>query len=675
MKRRPSTRRVLEPVVGVCAGRPAREGVRRVPVMSLAVTLVHKAFAAFGLRVMRAEACQPLRCDVRFAADDRPRGLRTDHRHRCRSEHGAVGAEGLRRVSGRVRCISSSPRPLARPSCAAFASTRGSVEIHQTAITRPGRTSVRMTGATTGSTGAHVLGDDGTRGERGRRCPQPRWTCSLRPGGRLGPCPAQARPRRARGRRPRRRDGAAQPCRGAGHRNAGLRDRAKRKPHVRRPAWECSANAGLCSTTSPRWRPAARDGRLRIGDVIFVRDGSALIERQPMGLAPVRLTIVQTHPVQYNAPWFRHIAGELSGDRADRRLCGPAASRPAGRGLRSAVRVGHAAARRLRVASGARGHGWRRLRDRPFSRPRRSGHRRGGRGHAAGRRPRARLALRDVCAGVAVGAASRCADPVSRRHAQRRPVPPAGGALAWHVRTRAFLSLYSGYLSVGRLSREYLESHGVAPTRIFASPHAVDNDGFAASAEPYFSAPAARRRGPPAAAAPDDFVVLFAGKIEARKRPLDAVRAVASLGPNAVLAVAGWGDLEDRMRRRSRTAWRPHRVARVRQPEHDGPRLRRRGLPRAAERARIVGTGRQRSDGDGSSGGGGGPRRLRARSDRAGRNRRNLPAPATWTTLARRCGACAIAARARPWPPRAARASPATTSTRRRPDSWRRVSR
>src|SRR4026207_1423497 len=24
--------------------------------------------------------------------------------------------------------------------------------------------------------------------------------------------------------------------------------------------------------------------------------------------APVRLTVVQTHPVQYNAPWFRHLA-------------------------------------------------------------------------------------------------------------------------------------------------------------------------------------------------------------------------------------------------------------------------------------------------------------------------------------------------------------------------------
>ena len=119
---------------------------------------------------------------------------------------------------------------------------------------------------------------------------------------------------------------------------------------------------------------------------------------------------------------------------------------------------------------------------------------------------------------------------------------------AWHVRTRAFLSLYSGYLSVGCLSREFLERHGVAPTRIYASPHAVDNDGFAASAEPYLSGAGRAAARAACGGEPDDFIVLFAGKIEARKRPLDAVRAVASLGPNAVLAVAGCGDPELAMR-------------------------------------------------------------------------------------------------------------------------------
>ena len=37
--------------------------------------------------------------------------------------------------------------------------------------------------------------------------------------------------------------------------------------------------------------------------------------------------------------------------------------------------------------------------------------------------------------------------------------------------------------------------------------------------------------------------MLFAGKLETRKRPLDAVRAVASLGPDALLALAGSGPL------------------------------------------------------------------------------------------------------------------------------------
>jgi FkbM family methyltransferase len=51
------------------------------------------------------------------------------------------------------------PQPACRPALLAFASTRGSTEIHTTAVTGPGRTSVRMTGATVGSTGARILHD------------------------------------------------------------------------------------------------------------------------------------------------------------------------------------------------------------------------------------------------------------------------------------------------------------------------------------------------------------------------------------------------------------------------------------------------------------------------------------------------------------------------------------
>ena len=263
--------------------------------------------------------------------------------------------------------------------------------------------------------------------------------------------------------------------------------------------------------------------------------------------APVRLTIVQTHPVQYNAPWFRHIAANCP----EIELTVVYAARPRpdqqGAGFDRAVRVGHAAARRLRVAAGSRGPGRRRLRDGPFPRPRRAGNRRGGRGHA----PDVVLVpgWHSVTCVRAMLSARRRGVPVLYRGDTHNGTVPAGWRrAAWHVKTRAFLSLYSGYLSVGRLSRAYLESHGVAPTRIYASPHAVDNDGFAASAEPYLTGAGRAEARAACGGGPDDFVVLFAGKIEARKRPLDAVRAVASLGPNAVLAVAGWGDLEDEMR-------------------------------------------------------------------------------------------------------------------------------
>src|SRR5262249_59732707 len=32
--------------------------------------------------------------------------------------------------------------------------------------------------------------------------------------------------------------------------------------------------------------------------------------RQDRAMKPIRLTIVETHPIQYNVPWFRHIAGQ-----------------------------------------------------------------------------------------------------------------------------------------------------------------------------------------------------------------------------------------------------------------------------------------------------------------------------------------------------------------------------
>ena len=62
-------------------------------------------------------------------------------------------------------------------------------------------------------------------------------------------------------------------------------------------------------------------------------------------------------------------------------------------------------------------------------------------------------------------------------------------------------------------------------------------------------------------ASDDDFVVLFAGKFQDRKRPLDAVRSVARLGHGAMLMTAGDGPLATDVREAAarlavRLAWR-----------------------------------------------------------------------------------------------------------------------
>jgi glycosyltransferase involved in cell wall biosynthesis len=149
----------------------------------------------------------------------------------------------------------------------------------------------------------------------------------------------------------------------------------------------------------------------------------------------------------------------------------------------------------------------------------------------------------------AIVAARRARIPLVYRGDTNNLRTPSGWRrLAWDVKTRTILGRYSAYLAVGRRSREYLLGHGADPTRIFASPHAVDNEAFAAAACPHLSGASrddARRR---CAAGADDFIVLLAGKLEENKRPIDAVRAVAALGPHAVLAIAGSGRLDAEIR-------------------------------------------------------------------------------------------------------------------------------
>jgi glycosyltransferase involved in cell wall biosynthesis len=118
----------------------------------------------------------------------------------------------------------------------------------------------------------------------------------------------------------------------------------------------------------------------------------------------------------------------------------------------------------------------------------------------------------------------------------------------WTLKTALLLRQFDGFLSPGVRVKDYLRWFGVPDFRIFQVPHAVDNDMFAAAAEPYrhpdVRAAARRRWG----IDPDAFVTLFVGKLVPSKRPANVVRAVARLAPGATLVVVGAGPLEDEVR-------------------------------------------------------------------------------------------------------------------------------
>ncbi len=118
----------------------------------------------------------------------------------------------------------------------------------------------------------------------------------------------------------------------------------------------------------------------------------------------------------------------------------------------------------------------------------------------------------------------------------------------WSPRTRLLLGLFDGYLSVGRRARAYLRHFGVDDSRVFPAPHCVDNEFFAARAARY-QTPGGRVEARVALGLDArDFVVLFVGKMEPKKRPLDLIRAMGRLGAGSRLLMVGTGELEQECR-------------------------------------------------------------------------------------------------------------------------------
>lgn len=109
------------------------------------------------------------------------------------------------------------------------------------------------------------------------------------------------------------------------------------------------------------------------------------------------------------------------------------------------------------------------------------------------------------------------------------------------------LRRFDGFLYVGQRNREYLMHYGVPARRLFFSPHCIDNALFGAGSE-------AARRGTPCVEGAGRRTprILFVGKLMARKRPADVLRAAGlvshRIGPLEVV-FAGAGELEPELRR------------------------------------------------------------------------------------------------------------------------------
>jgi glycosyltransferase involved in cell wall biosynthesis len=118
--------------------------------------------------------------------------------------------------------------------------------------------------------------------------------------------------------------------------------------------------------------------------------------------------------------------------------------------------------------------------------------------------------------------------------------------LRWWTKRALLRRIYSwptGFLVVGTANRAYYEAFGVEANRLFPCPHSIDVGRFAEPAEVLEKEAAQWRQQ--LGIAPDRCVLLFAGKFERKKRPIELMRAVHDRAdPGLVLVMVGGGELE-----------------------------------------------------------------------------------------------------------------------------------
>jgi glycosyltransferase involved in cell wall biosynthesis len=151
-------------------------------------------------------------------------------------------------------------------------------------------------------------------------------------------------------------------------------------------------------------------------------------------------------------------------------------------------------------------------------------------------------------------AASACRDagtPVFiRGDSQLGTFQPWPKRLLKEVSHRILLRRFDGFLYVGKRNAEYLEHYGARRDRMFFAPHFVDNDWFANRAAEMSSRQEQLRTA--WGASGQSIVAMFVGKLAPHKRPADLLRALATdSDPNAVAIFVGSGKLETDLRQQA----------------------------------------------------------------------------------------------------------------------------
>ena len=123
---------------------------------------------------------------------------------------------------------------------------------------------------------------------------------------------------------------------------------------------------------------------------------------------------------------------------------------------------------------------------------------------------------------------------------------------------RWFLNRIDAHLYVGEANRTYLRAYHVPDSKLFFTPHFVDNGFFRRGADVARQAGERIRMREELGVAPDATVFLYVGKFIDVKRPMDVVRATARAPRGSIhTAFVGSGPLEEVMRREATRSGAP----------------------------------------------------------------------------------------------------------------------